>query len=390
LLSLRSAVAFGGVAILLAACGGGGGITSTPQALPSATPAPSPTPNPASVLGFLKTKTTIASTVDPINGDQNPYGLAIAPAGTTAGGIEQPGDLIVCNFNNSANVQGQGTTIEDIKPVAGSTPTRMTQSASLLGCDAIAIGPTGNPWLADYTADDNPIVKPTGALAVSLTNAALKAPWGQAFSGTAGATFSSAFYESNAADGSIVRIDITSNGFVYDTIATGFSVNGGQPGNILAPAGLTYNPANDTLYIVDSNVNKVIAIKNVTQVPADGIQATDTVAATTFAGSSASSASVLYAGSPLNAPISAALLYNGALVVGNTANNLLVEISPSGTILDTVSVDSGAAGAIFGIAAEGTSTATTQIFFNDDNTNSVVELSASAAGATAHTRAKAR
>jgi hypothetical protein len=348
----------------------------SPTATPTATSTATATPNAASVLGKLTATTTIGSTVDPINGDQNPYGLAIAPPGTTAGGIEQPGDLVVCNFNNAANVQGQGTTLEDLKPIAGSKPTQLAQNAAYLGCDAIAIGSTGNPWVAAFTANDNPIVSPAGALAANLTNAALEGPWGQAFSATPGATFAAAFYESNATNGSIVRIDITSMGFVYDTIATGFSVNGGAPGSILAPAGLTYNAANDTLYIVDSNVNKVVALKNVTSIPSGGIQVTDSTASTTFAGPSASAASVLYSGSPLNAPISAALLFNGDLIVGNTGNNDLVEISPSGQVVATEAVDGGSAGAIFGIAAEGTSAANTQLFFNDDNSNTVVELSA--------------
>ena len=53
--------------------------------------------------------TTIGSTVDPTNGDGNPYGLAIAPV---SAGLLTAGDLVICNFNDSANVQGNGTTIE--------------------------------------------------------------------------------------------------------------------------------------------------------------------------------------------------------------------------------------------------------------------------------------
>ena len=36
-----------------------------------------------------------------------------------------------------------------------------------------------------------------------------------------------------------------------------------------------------------------------------------------------------------------------------------------------MNLDSGAPGALFGIAATGTTTANTQIFFNDDNANAV-------------------
>src|SRR5215470_9354564 len=87
-----------------------------------------------SILKRLNTITTIGSTVDPINGDVNPYGLDIAKANV---GALSAGDLVVCNFNDSANVQGTGTTIISLHPVAGATPTHIAQDASLLGCNAI-------------------------------------------------------------------------------------------------------------------------------------------------------------------------------------------------------------------------------------------------------------
>jgi hypothetical protein len=55
---------------------------------------------------------TIASTI-PGNGDVNPYGVAVVP--TTTGSLTQ-GNILVSNFNNSANLQGTGTTIVQISP----------------------------------------------------------------------------------------------------------------------------------------------------------------------------------------------------------------------------------------------------------------------------------
>jgi len=43
----------------------------------------------------------------------NPYGVAFVPHGFPAGKLN-PGDVIVSNFNDSANVQGTGTTIVSI------------------------------------------------------------------------------------------------------------------------------------------------------------------------------------------------------------------------------------------------------------------------------------
>ena len=83
-------------------------------------------------------------------------------------------------------------------------------------------------------------------------------------------------------------------------------------------------------------------------------------------------------GGPLSAPISSTLLPNGNLVIGNTGNqkgkNLLVEIASDGTMLAYKNVNKGNAGALFGIASSGSSDATTQIYFNNDNTNTVEVL----------------
>lgn len=358
--------------------------------------APSPTPPAAatSVLSQLTTTTTIGSTVDAMNGDSNPYGLAIAPI--TAGKMTQ-GDLIVCNFNSSSstNASGQGTTIEDLSPVAGAKPVRIAQDPSLMGCDALAINPgQGAIWAAAYTANDNPIFGASGSLITTLATAYQWAePWGQIYAspmttstmggggygsgGTTAASSSSAFYISQAKNGSIVQANITSTGLVYNLIATGFPVNTSSQYGILAPAGLTYNASTDTLYIVSSDTNSVVALSSVSTIPAGGVVVNAGMNnALTFSGPSASQAKVVYSGMPLNYPVSAALLYNGDLVVGNTGDNNMVEIDPStGTMVGEKVVDTGAAGAIFGIVTSGTTVATQKVYFNDDNANSVIELS---------------
>jgi hypothetical protein len=169
---------------------------------------------------------------------------------------------------------------------------------------------------------------------------------------------------------------------VFTEIASGFSVNMGAPGSISAPAGLTYDASNDTLYVVDTNANRVVALSNVTAMGTDGV----IVSGTSFSGPSAASAKVIASGKPLNGPISGALLVNGDLVVGNTLDpngtNLLIEISPTAGVVATKNVDTGAGGAIFGIvtvpttitamgAYGETNTQTNMIYFNDDNDNTV-------------------
>lgn len=117
-----------------------------------------------SILSMLSptTITTIGSTVDPIEHGQNPYGLAIAPV---SAGLVTAGDLIACNFNDGAtNTQGLGTTVVGLHPAAGSTPYRVAQSSSLQGCNALAILPDGSISAAAYSANQNPLVAPSGTV----------------------------------------------------------------------------------------------------------------------------------------------------------------------------------------------------------------------------------
>lgn len=324
-----------------------------------------------SVLQQLDNKTTIGSTVDPVNGDQNPYGLDIAKV---SAGKFKAGDLAVCNFNDSANVQGTGTTVIALHPQPGSKPTRVAQMSSLLGCAAIALAPDDTIWAAAFAANDNPVISPSGQLLTAFKGGPWHGPFGQAFSPHAGPFGGAAFYESNAGDGSIVRINITKTGFTFNTIATGFAVNHGVPGSILGPSGLQYDSMHDRLYIVDGTNNTLVAFCHVSMIPEHGI----VVHGKTFGGPFGNHAKLIFAGAPLNGPISSAMLFNGDLVLGNTLDpngkNLLVEITPSGKMLDVKNVDRGVGAALFGMVATGTSVADTKLYFNDDNTNTVEVL----------------
>lgn len=327
--------------------------------------------SPNSVLKHLKKKMVIGSTIDPKFGQLNPYGLDVARS--TAGKFTQ-GDLAVCNFNAKSNVQGTGFTIVALHPVPGSKPTLVYASKKILeGCNAIALAPSGDfIWAADFVANDNPIIDPSGKLVMNIKGKPLDHPFGQAFaqpkSGDA------AFYESNAGSGTIIRFDVVKN--TEQVVAKGFKVNHGKPGSILGPSGLQYDSKIDTLYVVDGANNAVYALSNVTQVP-DNCLALESDALH-FTGCNAASAHVVFSGAPLNGPISSALLYNGNLVIGNTLDangkNLMIELTPSGKVLDVKNVDKGAAGSIFGMVATGTTAASTKLYFNDDNHNNLEVL----------------
>ena len=359
-------------------CSGAGG-----SSMPSIV---SVTVNP-SILSTLHTFTTIGSTIDPIEGGGNPYGLAIAPI---SAGLINAGDLIICNFNDSAtNTQGDGTTIVGLHPAAGSSPRRIAQSSSLEGCNALTMLPDDSISAAAFVANLNPLVAPTGVVNNPFSADTFQGPWGEAFAPAANGN-PAALYVSDASGGTIDRISLDGDvQTAFTEIAKGFCVSG-VPGAVFAPSGLTYDPSIDTLYVVDTSSYSVVAFANVTDIGQDGVvvegNCPSPVATPspvpTFSGPSTSSARVIAAGGAFNAPISAALLSDGDLIVGNgdinnpPMPNLLFEVSPAiGFVGNPEQLDtSGTPGALFGLATVVDGNGHQIIYFNDDNTNSVVSL----------------
>ena len=376
----------------------------------------------APILSSLHTIATIGSTVDPNNNttidptgsSTNPYGLVIAPA---TAGLITAGDLVVCNFNNgpntvagspAPNTQGQGTTVVGLHPVASvadaavTNPYHIAQSASLLGCSSLSMFPDSSFAGTAFSAGMVPVVAPGGTVSSPFAADTLAKPWGSAYVAAANGQ-PAALYVSDAT-GSINRITLSSSNAqtAFAKVVTGFCVSGsvaGMTDSLHAPSGLTYDAKKDTLYVVDTSSYSVVALAAVSSIPANGITVTGgdctagpPTATPTFTGPSASSASVIAGpnspngGQQLNAPISAALLLNDNVVVGNadqdlmandagTNENLLFEISPTAGIVGTKQLDPGSPGALFGIAAGPDSHGNQLIYFNDDNDNTVKVLS---------------
>jgi hypothetical protein len=371
-----------GTVTYMLSCTGSGGTGSATSAAVTVLP---------SILSMLSasTITTIGSTVDPIEHGLNPYGLALAPV--TAGAISA-GDLIACNFNDGAtNTQGKGTTIVGLHPSPGSTPYRIAQSASLQGCNALAVFADGSISAAAYSANQNPLVAPSGTVTTPFSADTFASPWGQAYVPANGQN-PAALYVSNA-NGTIDRITLNGDAqTAFTQIVSGFC-GSGQPGAIFAPAGLTYDASIDTLYVVDTSSFSVIALANVSSIGSSGVTVSGQCSSTTspptpmptFTGPSASSATVIAHGAPLFAPLSAALLADGDLIVENSdiniasgqMPNLAVEISPAlpgGFVGQPLQLDSGAPGALFGVVATVDSQGNQIVYFNDDNANAVMRI----------------
>jgi hypothetical protein len=364
-------IAIAAALAIVAGCSSNSNATLPAAALPPGAPAAGIVrEDNTSLLKLLKKQVVIGSTIDPKHGQLNPYGLTVAPS---TNGDFTAGDLIVCNFNAKSNVQGTGYTVVALHPTPGSKPLLVSDSKTLTGCSALALDPGDNIWAAAFSSNDNPVFSDTGQLEVNIKGKPFDRPWGQVYGAlTASSPY---FFETNAADGTIVRIGLGTK-FTYDVIAKGFAVNHGKPGSIFAPSGLTYDPNGDTLYIVDGTNNTIVALSNATVIPPGGIVVEKD--GKTFKGPDAKDARLVFAGTPLSGPISATLLPNENLVIGNTGNpsgqNLMVELTPSGKVLDVRNVDKGASGSLFGIVATGSSDADTKIYFNDDNDNNLQVL----------------
>lgn len=350
-----------------------------------------------SVLKTLKKHVTIGSVVDPTNGDQNPYGLAIN--GKT---------LYACNFNAASNVQGTGTTIVSLSTKPGSSPKHIAGDPSLLGCSSLAMTKQKSVYATGALAKaidgfclGGKSCGGVGNRFSNLTGKNVVRPWGATWAVPTGLYeySSKALFVSDATTGSILLAVYCPPQATCESpmtpIVTGFKVNKGKPGSILGPSGLAFDPKNcvkigqnqacGTLYVVDGANNTIVAIHNVMNLRNNkGIVVGKN--GTSFSGPEKSWASLVYSGKPLVGPISSALLYNGNLVVGNTlepkGKNSLIEVAPAkctavpckpGTVVAQVNVDKGAAGALFGIVATG-SGKSAAVYFNDDNKNNVQAL----------------
>jgi hypothetical protein len=150
-------------------------------------------------------------------------------------------------------------------------------------------------------------------------------PWGEAFVAAKDGQ-PAALYVANIS-GTIDRVTLNGDAQTgFTEIASGFC-GSGSPGALFGPAGLTYDPGIDTLYIVDTSSASVVAFAGVSSIGQDGVLVDGQCAAPptptpTFSGPSASSARVIAHGSPLFTPLSAALLSDGDLIVANADINI--------------------------------------------------------------------
>jgi DNA-binding beta-propeller fold protein YncE len=300
----------------------------------------------------------VNSSTIPSSGDVNPYGVAFVPNHFPGGGAIVAGDVLVSNFNSSANIQGTGTTIVQLAPSGaiappGSAATFFTSSlpglSTALGVlegGFVLVGnvPTTDGTFGTIGQGAIQVIDRFGSLLQTWTDAVfLDGPWDLAIDDQGNRAH---VFVSNVLNGTVSRLDVAvaaTGPWVVrrTTIASGYSHVPNAGAVVLGPTGLAYDADSDTLYVASTADNAIFAVLR---------------AATR--NSAATRGSTVFADSHLRGPLALRFAPNGDLLTANgdavNADVLhpseIVEFTRSGRFVREYNVDSSQGGA-FGIDA---------------------------------------
>ena len=243
----------------------------------------------ASFIGPLNLGSSV-STV-PANGDVNPYGVAQVPV--TTGNLVQ-GDILVSNFNNSANLQGTGTTIMEISPTGavqtfaqidpshlpGPCPggVGLTTALVVLRAGWVIVGslPTSDGTAATAQAGCLLVLNSTGQVVETFSGRPINGPWDATVldEGTiAEFFFTNVLNGTVAANGrvvnqaTVVRMLLSFSAPVPQAvlttvIASGLPARTDPAALVIGPTGLALSASGDRLFVNDSLKNRITAISD--------------------------------------------------------------------------------------------------------------------------------
>jgi hypothetical protein len=340
----------------------------------------------SSGASFVSPSTTVSevgSTL-PTNMDVNPYGVAFVHQST---GREVAGDVLVSNFNNTANAQGTGTTIVELNPNAspvapGTAPVFATVKPATTTCPggvglttALSILPGGWVIVGSLPTSTGAVSGPgclivlnsNGQVAETFAGANINGPWDM--TAASFGPFSDIFF-SNVLNGTVAGGDTATNQgtVVRDTlfstphsaprivsstiIGSGYSEELNTTALVIGPTGVALDN-NGNLYVADTVNNKIDAIPNAL-----------------FRGKSAGTGLTVSSGGDLNAPLGLTTTKNGDLLAANGGDGNLVALSPGGRQIGDKTIAPGGAGALFGLVVD-----SGRLFFVDDVENQLNVLS---------------
>jgi hypothetical protein len=338
-----------------------------------------------SFIGGFTTVTTVTSTV-PHNGDVNPYGMAVVPR--SVGDLTQ-GAILVSNFNDSANLQGTGTTIVEIMPnghrvpfariVANGLPgacpggVGLTTALVALTSGFVIVGslPTSDGTSATAQAGCLIVVNSRGNVVETFSGDPINGPWDMTAldQGQQVTLFVTNVLNGTVAaggavvnGGTVVRIKlaISSQGnraprmTSEKVIGDSFAERTDQAALVIGPTGVGLG-SDGTLYVADSLNNRIAAIPNAAS-----------------RSSSAGTGTPVSTGGALNDPLGLTLAPNGDILTVNGNDGLMVETTPAGDQVASQLVDNTGsppgAGTLFGLAVV---PGRNGVFFVDDGSNTL-------------------
>jgi hypothetical protein len=328
----------------------------------------------ADAVGFLPDQ-MIVSTVPP-NGDVNPYGVAFVPQGFQSGnGPLQPGDILVSNFNDSANLQGTGTTIVRVSTSGvvstffagpphppGTTGLGLSTALAVLRNGFVIVGNVPSTDGTSRTAMPGSllVLDNTGNLVSTISGPTIKGPWDMTVLDEGNQAVA---FVSNVLAGTVLRLNlnVAPNGVtvVRETvIASGYHHRGDPAAFEVGPTGLVYDSTLDVLYVAATADNAVFAVQNAATRPRSG-----------------GTGAVIYTDAVhLHGPLAMAQAPNGHLLVSNSdvinsdpnQPSEIVEFTIQGQFIKQLSVDP-AQGGSFGLAVN-VNQSTSFFAAVDDNT----------------------
>ena len=316
----------------------------------------------ASYLAHFSKVSNLASTV-PASGDVNPYGITVV---TQSVGKLHRGDTLVSNFNNSANLQGTGTTIMEIGG-SGAVDTFSQLGGALPGSCPGGVGLTTalttlpGGWVVVGslpTSDGTSATAQTGCLIVlngdgvpveTWSGGNINGPWdltavshdhsAQIFvSNVLNGTVAQS--PSTVPGGTVVRLDVRLRDdkppMLVDStvIGTGFDERTDPAALVVGPTGLALGD-DGQLYVADT-VNSRIAVipfaeRRWTPATGGGITVSSNGA--------------------LNGPLGLTLAPNGNILSVNAGDGNIVETTPFGQQVASRQIDpAGLGGDLFGLS----------------------------------------
>jgi hypothetical protein len=321
---------------------------------------------------YLPGPVRVVSTV-PGNGDVNPYGVAFVPPGFPTGGAISPGDVLVSNFNSSANLQGTGSTIVDVPPNApvfqffgGTPPLGLSTALNILRGGFVLVGnfPSTDGTLSTATSGSILVIDKSGNLVSSYTDNSVQGPWDSALFDEGGKAL---YFVANGLNGTVVRynLSVSSTGVTFNNptvIASGYQHAADAVTFVDAPTGLVYDNSKDVLYVASTLDNAVYAVRDAGDRKHDGGIGT-----------------LIYRDPKhLHGALGMAMAPNGDLLVTNndspTINpdpnqpSELVEFTVDGHFVKEISIDPTPGGS-FGLAVENLGHGTSKLAAVDDSVN---------------------